>query len=129
MQDGSLNIYSPTGRRYLLLDICLFKSLMFDVFARLMPPLSLGSPCSFMHGTKYALMVITSNGQLFSWYVNYAVLMLAIQVVMHAKPQERQKANMPLPSPKRSSPAHLKPQLHHRNRHRPSERQPRCPDL
>ncbi|KAF8632896.1 hypothetical protein AX17_004742 [Amanita inopinata Kibby_2008] len=48
MQDGSVNVYSHTGRR-------------------LMPTMSLGSPCSFMDGCKYSLLVVTSSGQLYSW--------------------------------------------------------------
>ncbi|KAK2465593.1 hypothetical protein APHAL10511_002485 [Amanita phalloides] len=48
MQDGSINVYSHTGRR-------------------LMPTMSLDSPCSFIDGNKHSLMVITSSGQLFSW--------------------------------------------------------------
>ncbi|KAK7036557.1 HIR complex subunit [Paramarasmius palmivorus] len=51
MQDGSINVYSHTGRR-------------------LMPTLSLGSPCSLIDGNKHCLMVITQSGQLYSWKVN-----------------------------------------------------------
>ncbi|KAF8886135.1 histone transcription regulator 1 [Infundibulicybe gibba] len=50
MRDGSVNVYSPTGRR-------------------LMPTLSLGSPCSSMDGNKNCLMVITCSGQLYSWNI------------------------------------------------------------
>ncbi|KAF8341910.1 histone transcription regulator 1 [Amanita rubescens] len=48
MQDGSVNVYSHTGRR-------------------LMPTMSLDSPCSFIDGNKHSLLVITSSGQLYSW--------------------------------------------------------------
>ncbi len=34
-----------------------------------MPNLSLGSPCSLMDGAKNALLVITSSGQVYSWYI------------------------------------------------------------
>ncbi|KAF8156781.1 WD40 repeat-like protein [Crassisporium funariophilum] len=50
MNDGSVNVYSHTGRR-------------------LMPTLSLGLPCSIMEGSKTSLMVITVNGQLHSWNI------------------------------------------------------------
>ncbi|KAF8911743.1 WD40-repeat-containing domain protein [Mucidula mucida] len=50
-QDGSVYVYSHSGRR-------------------LMPNLSLGSPCSLMDGAKNALLVITSSGQVYSWAVN-----------------------------------------------------------
>lgn len=50
MQDGCVNVYSHTGRR-------------------LIPTLSLGSPCSFMDVSKHVLLVITSSGQLYSWNV------------------------------------------------------------
>ncbi|KAG7097673.1 hypothetical protein E1B28_004999 [Marasmius oreades] len=51
MQDGSVNVYSHTGRR-------------------LMPTLALGSPCSVIDGNKNCLLVITQSGQLYSWRVN-----------------------------------------------------------
>ncbi|KAG2063900.1 histone transcription regulator 1 [Suillus decipiens] len=47
MQDGSVNVYSHTGRR-------------------LMATLSFGSPCVMMHGCKLALMILTASGQLSS---------------------------------------------------------------
>ncbi|KII91275.1 hypothetical protein PLICRDRAFT_173153 [Plicaturopsis crispa FD-325 SS-3] len=50
MQDGSVNVYSHTGRR-------------------IMPTLSLGSPCALIDGCKNALMVLTCSGQLYSWNV------------------------------------------------------------
>ncbi|KAF8631486.1 hypothetical protein AX15_002373 [Amanita polypyramis BW_CC] len=50
MQDDSVNVYSHTGRR-------------------LMPTMSLGSPCAFIDGNKHSLMVITSSGQLYSWNI------------------------------------------------------------
>jgi protein HIRA/HIR1 len=51
MQDGSINVYSPNGRR-------------------LLPTLNLGLPASFMDANKHCLMVVTTNGQLYSWYVS-----------------------------------------------------------
>jgi len=48
MQDGSVNVYSSTGRR-------------------LMPTLSLGSPCWAMDSSKHSLMVATCSGQIYSW--------------------------------------------------------------
>ncbi|KAF5383088.1 hypothetical protein D9615_005075 [Tricholomella constricta] len=50
MLDGSLNVYSHTGRRF-------------------MPTLTLGAPCSYMEVNKHALMVINSTGQLYSWNI------------------------------------------------------------
>lgn len=51
MQDGSINVYSPNGRR-------------------LLPTLKLGLPASFVDANKHCLMVITSDGQLYSWYIS-----------------------------------------------------------
>lgn len=48
MQDGTLNIYTRTGRR-------------------LLPTLSLGSAASYMDGQNQHLSVITTAGQLYSW--------------------------------------------------------------
>jgi len=48
MEDGSVNVYTTTGRR-------------------LMPPLSLGSPCHAIDSSKNCLMIVTSSGQLYSW--------------------------------------------------------------
>ncbi|KAH9977687.1 WD40-repeat-containing domain protein [Lactifluus volemus] len=48
MVDGSLNVYSPTGRR-------------------LMPTLTLDGTASFLSGAKSALIAITSAGMLYSW--------------------------------------------------------------
>ncbi|THH30555.1 hypothetical protein EUX98_g3630 [Antrodiella citrinella] len=50
MQDGTLNIYSTTGRR-------------------IMPTLSLGAPCSTLVGNKHFLMLLTSAGMLHIWNV------------------------------------------------------------
>ncbi|KAF7784604.1 hypothetical protein Agabi119p4_769 [Agaricus bisporus var. burnettii] len=50
MQDGSVNVYSPNGRR-------------------LLPTLNLGSPASFMDANKHCLLVVTSNAQLYSWNI------------------------------------------------------------
>ncbi|KAJ6572019.1 histone transcription regulator 1 [Mycena capillaripes] len=50
LRDGSVIIYSHTGRR-------------------LMPTLSLGSPCSFIDGRGSMLLIVTSTGQLYSWDV------------------------------------------------------------
>ncbi|KAI0076485.1 WD40 repeat-like protein [Panus rudis PR-1116 ss-1] len=50
MQDGSLNVYSPTGRK-------------------IMPPISLGVPVSVISGSKNMLMVVTSTGQMHVWDV------------------------------------------------------------
>lgn len=54
MADGALNIYSHTGRR-------------------IMPTLALGAPAAAMDANKHALMVITTNGMLYSWCVSYSV--------------------------------------------------------
>ncbi|KAJ7669282.1 histone transcription regulator 1 [Mycena polygramma] len=50
MRDGSVNVYSHTGRR-------------------LMPSLSLGAPCSFIDGRGSMMLIVTSIGQLYSWDV------------------------------------------------------------
>ncbi|KAF4616734.1 hypothetical protein D9613_008669 [Agrocybe pediades] len=50
MEDGSVNVYSHTGRK-------------------LMPTMVLGAPCSALEGCRNALLVITSNGQVHSWNV------------------------------------------------------------
>ncbi|TCD68876.1 HIR complex subunit [Steccherinum ochraceum] len=50
LQDGSLNIYSPTGRR-------------------IFPTLSLGAPCSILASSKQFLMLLTSAGMLHVWNV------------------------------------------------------------
>ncbi|KAL1686667.1 WD40-repeat-containing domain protein [Schizophyllum commune] len=50
MVDGSVNVYTHTGRR-------------------LMPTMALGSPAAFMDGYRHALMVITAAGQVYSWDV------------------------------------------------------------
>ncbi|KAI0938409.1 hypothetical protein AcV5_000100 [Taiwanofungus camphoratus] len=50
MQDGSVNVYSHTGRR-------------------LMPTLSIGSPCASLSGCKASLMLLTSTGLLYVWNV------------------------------------------------------------
>ncbi|KAF7291869.1 Protein HIR [Mycena indigotica] len=48
--DGQVLVYTLNGRR-------------------LMPSMDLGSPCSFIDGRGSILMIITSNGQLYSWLV------------------------------------------------------------
>ncbi|KAI0682933.1 WD40 repeat-like protein [Cytidiella melzeri] len=50
LQDGSVHVYSPTGRR-------------------LMPSISLGDPCSQISGAKNCLLVLTVSGQLYAWNV------------------------------------------------------------
>ncbi|KAI0777359.1 WD40 repeat-like protein [Trametes elegans] len=50
MQDGSLNVYSHTGRR-------------------LMPALSLGVPCHTLTGSKHVLLLLNVTGMLFVWDV------------------------------------------------------------
>lgn len=62
-EDGTLNVYSHTGRR---------------IFS----PLALGSPANFMDGNKTTLICITSAGQLHSWNVkqqkaNFAPMSIA----------------------------------------------------
>jgi protein HIRA/HIR1 len=48
MQDGTLNVYSLTGRR-------------------LMPTIMLGSPCSYLCASEGVLLALTSSGTLYSW--------------------------------------------------------------
>ncbi|KAJ3770549.1 histone transcription regulator 1 [Lentinula raphanica] len=50
MLDGSIIVYSPSGRR-------------------LMPTLKLGAPCSIMECSESCLLVITQDGTLYSWNV------------------------------------------------------------
>ncbi|KAJ3893605.1 histone transcription regulator 1 [Lentinula edodes] len=54
MSDGSLNVYSPSGRR-------------------LMPTLNLGLPCSILDGSKNCLLVITQAGVLHLWNVSKGI--------------------------------------------------------
>ena len=49
MEDGSINVYSLTGRK-------------------LMPTLSLGYPASVIDACKWYLMVITTSAQVYIWY-------------------------------------------------------------
>lgn len=66
MQDGSLNVYSHTGRRYV--HFRLWKNFKTPyIGTRIMPTINLGAPCSFMDANKHSLLVITSAGVLFSW--------------------------------------------------------------
>lgn len=65
MQDGSINVYSHSGRRFVM--NCFTISSLVDYEGRLMPTLSLGSPCAFMDGNKNSLMVVTASGELYSW--------------------------------------------------------------
>jgi protein HIRA/HIR1 len=68
MLDGSVVVYSHTGRRYVqTFDLNEVLSHCFVV--RFMPTLTLGAPCSYMEATKHALLIITSTGQLYSWSV------------------------------------------------------------
>jgi hypothetical protein len=72
---------------------------------RLLPTLSLGSPCAFMDGNKTSLMVLTSSGQLHSWYVcsrsicRVTTYLLAIQ--------EREESSGSLPCRISCSPSNL----------------------
>src|ERR1700722_6654883 len=66
MEDGSVNVYSLTGRKCVSSDVIPLH--LADTCLRLMPTLSLGSPCAFMDGANDALMLLTSSGQLYSWY-------------------------------------------------------------
>ncbi|KAF9003370.1 WD40-repeat-containing domain protein [Cyathus striatus] len=50
MQDGSINVYSHTGRR-------------------LMPTVVLGSPCAIMEASKNALFIVTSSGMAYCWNI------------------------------------------------------------
>ncbi|KAJ8519415.1 hypothetical protein ONZ45_g3630 [Pleurotus djamor] len=50
LQDGSIVVYSPTGRR-------------------IMPTLALGSPCYKLDARKTALMALTCTGQLYTWNI------------------------------------------------------------
>jgi len=56
--DGSVIVYSHTGRR-------------------IMPSLSLGSPCSFIDGRSHILLILTSTGQLHSWDVKKQAALFA----------------------------------------------------
>ncbi|EKM56503.1 uncharacterized protein PHACADRAFT_118264 [Phanerochaete carnosa HHB-10118-sp] len=50
MQDGSLNVYSPTGRR-------------------LMPTMSLGASCCLLSASKNCLLALSSSGQVHVWNI------------------------------------------------------------
>ncbi|KAI0305176.1 WD40-repeat-containing domain protein [Multifurca ochricompacta] len=50
MSDGTLNVYSPTGRR-------------------IMPTITLDGTASFLSGAKFALVAMTCTGVLYSWNI------------------------------------------------------------
>lgn len=62
-QDGSVNVYSHTGRRFVITTGVVSLSILFG---RLIATLSFGSPCAMIHGCKLALMILTASGQLSS---------------------------------------------------------------
>jgi protein HIRA/HIR1 len=64
-QDGSVNVYSHTGRRFVA-EKNRGRTLLLILFGRLMATLSFGSPCAMLHGSKLALMILTASGQLSS---------------------------------------------------------------
>jgi len=68
MEDGTVNVYSQNGRRYSISTwfLKLVRELM-HFYERLMPTLMLDSPCAVMEGSKHVLLVITTNGQVYSW--------------------------------------------------------------
>lgn len=68
MEDGSVNVYTSTGRRCVrvLSSVACRPNCSLR---RLMPTLTLGSPCYAMDSSRYSLMVVTSSGQLHSWLV------------------------------------------------------------
>ncbi|KAG6890029.1 hypothetical protein C0992_003252 [Termitomyces sp. T32_za158] len=90
MMDGSVNIYSHTGRRF-------------------MPSLALGSPAAFMEVTRYVLMIITTTGQLYSWYGNQ-ISEAPHQLILHTLVRDIKKQSSFFPplsvAPLLSSPNH-----------------------
>jgi protein HIRA/HIR1 len=65
MQNGYVNVYSPTGRRYAhSSNETLVKNL---IFGRLLPTFMLGSPLAHLCAAEWSLMAITSEGMLYSW--------------------------------------------------------------
>lgn len=67
MQDGSVNVYSPTGRRYVLYSLTNYKPSDLFYYIRIMPTLSIGSPCSSLSSSKNCLMLLTTSGVLHVW--------------------------------------------------------------
>jgi protein HIRA/HIR1 len=53
LQDGTLNVYSLTGRR-------------------LMPTMMLGSPCAYLCASEGILLALTSSATVYSWSVGLA---------------------------------------------------------
>lgn len=69
MQDGTVNVYSHTGRRCVPILLEYTPGVNVVVTLRLIPTMSLESQCSIMEGSKNSLLVITIHGQLYSWYL------------------------------------------------------------
>ena len=67
MQDGSLNVYSHTGRKCVHCDIVAARRSL-TIYSRIMPPLSIGSQCYALSSSKYMLMLLTVSGMLYVWY-------------------------------------------------------------
>ena len=63
MQDGSVSVYSHTGRRYAI-DSYSLPQTELTRHTRIMPTLSLGSPCAMIQSCKGALLLLTSSGKL-----------------------------------------------------------------
>src|SRR5882672_6538734 len=70
---------------------CLFRvaqiALTTHISFRLMPTLTLSGQCSIMEGSRNALLVITTNGQLFSWYEHVANSPLLLNFFRNVKKQ------------------------------------------
>lgn len=63
MYDGSVNVYSHTGRRYVCI-ICAHLSEADHKYVRIIPTLCLGSPCAMIQSCKTALLLLTASGKL-----------------------------------------------------------------
>ncbi|TFY54085.1 hypothetical protein EVG20_g9854 [Dentipellis fragilis] len=92
LADGSLNVYSPTGRR-------------------LMPTLTLDSAVSFLAGCKASLIALTSTGMLYSWYALFSLTDIVFLLTVlsgtskrpprtsHPRPSVRSSRSPPMPPP------------------------------
>lgn len=66
LEDGSITVYSPTGRRYVI-NLTERLALIQDI--RMMPTMTLSSQCAIFEGSKNHLMAITVHGKMHIWYV------------------------------------------------------------
>ena len=88
---------------------------------RLMPTLTLGSPCYAMDSSRYSLMVVTSSGQLYSWLVP---LLVVIHLLAEILFKEYENTNVAFPPNLHFPPSRCIPKPHHTLRNSPTQRSP-----